>query len=70
MLPLGARVDLGAMAIKEYSAFPKASTLLGPVYSSPPADLGRKIVIIVTVIRFIIETRCIDMLKIISVSKF
>ena len=30
MLPLWARVDLGAMAIKGYSAFPKASELLEP----------------------------------------
>ena len=30
MLPLQARVDLGAMAIKGYSAFPKAPALLAP----------------------------------------
>ena len=30
MLPLRARVDLGAMAIKGYSAFPKAPVLLEP----------------------------------------
>ena len=30
VLPLWARVDLGAMAIKGYSAFPKAPTLLEP----------------------------------------
>ena len=30
MLPLRARVDLGAMAIKGYSAFPKAQALLEP----------------------------------------
>ena len=30
MLPLRARVDLGAMAMKEYSAFPKAPALLEP----------------------------------------
>ena len=30
MLPLRARVDLGAMAIKGYSAFPKAPALLEP----------------------------------------
>ena len=30
MLPLWVRVDLGAMAMKEYSAFPKASALLKP----------------------------------------
>ena len=30
MLPLRPRVDLGAMAIKGYSAFPKASILLKP----------------------------------------
>ena len=28
MLPLRARVDLGAMAMNGYSAFPKAPTLL------------------------------------------
>ena len=28
MLPLRARVDLGTMAMKEYFAIPKASTLL------------------------------------------
>ena len=30
MLPLQARVDLGAMAMKRYSAFPKAQALLEP----------------------------------------
>ena len=30
VLPLWARVDLGAMVIKEYSAFPKAPVLLEP----------------------------------------
>ena len=30
VLPLQARMDLGAMAIKGYSAFPKASALLEP----------------------------------------
>ena len=30
MLPLRARVDLGAMAMKGYSAFPKAPALLKP----------------------------------------
>ena len=30
VLPLRARVDLGAMATKEYSAFPKAPALLEP----------------------------------------
>ena len=30
VLPLGARVDLGAMAMKEYCAFPKAPALLEP----------------------------------------
>ena len=30
MLPLQARVDLGAMAVKGYSAFPKAPALLEP----------------------------------------
>ena len=30
MLPLRARVDLGAMAMKGYSAFPKAPVLLEP----------------------------------------
>ena len=30
MLPLRARVDLGAMAMKRYSAFPKAPALLEP----------------------------------------
>ena len=30
MLPLRARVDLGAMAIKGYSTFPKAPALLEP----------------------------------------
>ena len=30
MLPLRARVDLGAMAMKGYFAFPKASPLLEP----------------------------------------
>ena len=30
MLPLRARVDLGAMAMKGYSTFPKAPTLLEP----------------------------------------
>ena len=30
MLPLRARVDLGAMAMKGYSAFPKAPALLQP----------------------------------------
>ena len=30
MLPLRARVDLGAMAMKGYSAFPKAPALLEP----------------------------------------
>ena len=30
MLPRRARVDLGAMAIKGYSAFPKAPALLEP----------------------------------------
>ena len=30
MLPLHARVDLGAMAMKGYSAFPKAPALLEP----------------------------------------
>ena len=32
MLPLRARVDLGAMAMKRYSAFPKAPALLEPHY--------------------------------------
>ena len=32
MLPLRARVDLGAMAMEEYSGFPKAPTLLEPHY--------------------------------------
>ena len=32
MLPLRARVDLGAMSIKGYSAFPKAPALLKPHY--------------------------------------
>ena len=32
MLPLQARVDLGAMAMKGYSAFPKALALLEPHY--------------------------------------
>ena len=30
LLPLGVKVDLGAIAIKWYSAFPKAPTLLKP----------------------------------------
>ena len=30
VLPLRVRVDLGAMAIKRYSAFPKAPALLEP----------------------------------------
>ena len=30
VLPLQATVDLGAMAIKEYSTFPKAPALLEP----------------------------------------
>ena len=30
MLPLRARVDLGAMAMKEYSTFPKAPALHEP----------------------------------------
>ena len=30
MLPLRASVDLGAMAMKGYSAFPEAQTLLKP----------------------------------------
>ena len=30
VLPLRARVDQGAMTIKEYSAFPKAPVLLEP----------------------------------------
>ena len=30
MVPLRARVDVGVMAIKEYSAFPKAPALLEP----------------------------------------
>ena len=30
VLPLGTRVDLGAMAMKEYSTFPKAPVLLEP----------------------------------------
>ena len=30
MLPLQARVDLGAMAMKNYSAFPKTPALLEP----------------------------------------
>ena len=30
VLPLRAGVDLGAMAMKEYSAFPKAPALLEP----------------------------------------
>ena len=30
MLPLRARVDQGAMAMKRHSAFPKAQTLLEP----------------------------------------
>ena len=30
MLPVRARVDLGAMAMKGYSAFPKVPALLGP----------------------------------------
>ena len=30
VLPLRARVDLGAMAMKGYSAFPKAPALLEP----------------------------------------
>ncbi len=30
VLPLSVRVDLGAMAMKEYSAFSKAQTLLEP----------------------------------------
>ena len=32
MLPLQARVDLGAMAMKGYSAFPKAPALLEPYH--------------------------------------
>ena len=32
VLPLRARVDLGAMAIKGYSAFPKAPTSLEPLH--------------------------------------
>ena len=32
MLPLWARVNLGAIAIKRYSAFPKAPDLLEPHY--------------------------------------
>ena len=34
MLPLWARVDLGAMAMKEYSAFLKAPALLEPYPSA------------------------------------
>ena len=30
MLPLWARVNLGAMAMKDYSTFPKAAALLEP----------------------------------------
>ena len=30
VLPIRAKVDLGAMAMKEYSAFPKAPALLEP----------------------------------------
>ena len=30
MLPFRARVDLGAMTMKEYSIFPKAPAVLGP----------------------------------------
>ena len=30
VLPLRARMDLGAMAMKEYSTFPKAPALLEP----------------------------------------
>ncbi len=40
MLPLQVRVDLGAMAMKEYSAFPKAPAFLEPrpqiVYDKRP----------------------------------
>ena len=32
MLPLRARVDLGVMALKGYTAFPKAVALLEPHY--------------------------------------
>ena len=32
VLPLRARVDFKAMAMKEYSAFPKAPALLEPHY--------------------------------------
>ena len=32
VLPLQDRMDLGAMAMKEYSAFPKAPALLEPHY--------------------------------------
>ena len=34
VLPLRARVDLGAMAMKGCSVFPKASALLGPRHQS------------------------------------
>ena len=34
VLPFWARVDLGAMAIKGYSAFPKAPALLEPHHQS------------------------------------
>ena len=34
MLPLRARVDLGAMAMKGYSVFPKAPELLEPHYQN------------------------------------
>ena len=41
VLPLQARVDLGVMAIKGYSAFPKAPALLEPhILSYPGQSLG------------------------------
>ena len=53
VLPLRDRVDLGAMAVKEYSAFPKSTGLLEPTYhrdrdigpavrvfANGPGDLG------------------------------
>ena len=44
MLQLQARVDLGAMAMKGYSAFPKAPTLLEPHHQMKFCDISRTLV--------------------------
>ena len=63
MLPFLATVDLGAMPMKEYSAFPKLQqhenlTIILSVYSTAPADRAIHQVKIKTVLFQIIQFRC------------